>query len=117
MAPSIWLAVKKWRAQSLQHITTSYVERIQTDYPELVVLKHTGYIKNDQRYVDISLLNDSSEIALSSLEAADRIDTTIKVIWHFAPDRFRKEAAQLRAEVYRLDSLMKRQDSIIKALD
>jgi hypothetical protein len=50
------------------------------------------------------------------LHAANMVDTTIQVIWHFAPDKASKESARLRNEVRRLDSLLMRQDSIIKQM-
>lgn len=116
LVPSIWLAFQKWQQQRFDFKADNYVEQIQQRFPDLVIVKHKAFKKEQQQYVDISLLNDSSDVTGAVLDAANRLDTSIQVIWHFAPDKASREAARLRQEVRRLDSILRRQDSMLQRM-
>lgn len=116
LLPSIWLAFQKWQQQRFEYKADNYVEQIQERFPELVIVKHKAFVKKGRQYVDISLLNDSSDVARPLLDAANEMDTSMQVIWHFAPDKASREAARLRNELKRLDSVVRRQDSLLQSL-
>jgi hypothetical protein len=92
------------------------VHQISKTFPELVIVKHNAYRKDNMDWVDISLLNDSVEIAGRIKKEANQLDTTIHVVWHFAPNRASPESRAMRGELDRLDSIIQVQDSMIRVL-
>jgi len=114
LVPSIWLAFLKWTSQRFEYRVNTYVENIQAAFPDLVIVRHKAFRQNDEQFVDISLLNDSSDVAGTVLDAANSMDSSIHVIWHFAPDKASREAAKLRQEMKRMDSVLRRQDSLLR---
>ena len=116
LVPSIWLAFQKWTSQRFEYRVNTYVENIQAAFPDLVIVRHKAFRQNDEQFVDISLLNDSTDVAGTVLDAANSMDSSIHVIWHFAPDKASREAAKLRQEMKRMDSVLRRQDSLLRTL-
>jgi hypothetical protein len=110
------MAAQKWKDMQLNRKAPLYVTQIQRQFPQLVMLRHDAFRQDGKRYLEISLLNDSSEVAHQVLSSANALDTTMHVIWHFAPDKSAKETALLRKQLKRVDSLLAQQDSIIRQL-
>jgi uncharacterized hydrophobic protein (TIGR00271 family) len=116
LAPSFWMATQKWKDMQLNRKATLYLTQIQRQFPQLVMLRHDAFRKDGKRFLEISLLNDSSEVAHQVLNSANALDTTMHVIWHFAPDKSARETALLRKQLKRVDSLLAQQDSVIRQL-
>lgn len=116
LAPSVWLAYLKWEQIKMDRHAIQYLAQIRKHYPELVILNHEAFRRGNQEFMDISLLNDSTEVAGRVLTAANRLDTSMHVIWHFAPNRASSESIRMRGELDRLDSIVQQQDSLIQLL-
>ncbi|HSC54231.1 MAG TPA: DUF389 domain-containing protein [Phnomibacter sp.] len=116
LLPSVWLAYLKWNQLRLDREANRYVESIRAKFPNLVIVNHKAYLKGNQSILDISLLNDSLDVDTRELEFANRLDTTIHVQWHFAPNRPSAELRVVMHELQRMDSVIKKQDSIIRVL-
>lgn len=116
LLPSFWLAYLKWEQLRLDKAATRYVNQISESFPELVVVKYEAFKKGKKDYLSVSLLNDSTDIASRVLQEANRLDSNIQVLWHFAPNRASAESRWLMGEVKRLDSLLHHQDTLIKQL-
>ncbi|MCU0394709.1 MAG: DUF389 domain-containing protein [Chitinophagaceae bacterium] len=114
--PSVYLAYLKWEQVQLDRHATQYVEEIRTQYPSLVIVRHEAYRKEGQRFLDISLLNDSTAVAGAVLQAANDLDTSMHVIWHFAPASPAPETRWMVQQLKRMDSLVRVQDSLIRRL-
>lgn len=116
LVPSVWLAYQKWEMLRLEKQSNVYVNRIEKAFPELVIVKYEPFRRGNKDYLSISLLNDSIDIATRVLKEANRLDSTIHVLWHFAPNRASSESRWLMGEVKRLDSVISRQDLMIRQL-
>jgi uncharacterized hydrophobic protein (TIGR00271 family) len=114
--PSIWLAGKKWQQQHDQKSAKLFVQKMEQQFPELVVLKSTAFRKNGNRYIDISLLNEQTELSDSLLRAANRLDPNIEAIWHFSPDKSTRDVRLLKNKLAKLDSTVAAQEKRLQAL-
>jgi uncharacterized hydrophobic protein (TIGR00271 family) len=116
LLPSLWLAYLKWGQLKLDRHAARYVQQISQSFPELVVVKHQAYRRDNMDFLDLSLLNDSIEVAGRIIKTANQLDTTMHVVWHFAPNRASAQSKAMRGELDRLDSIVKLQDSVIRVL-
>lgn len=116
LLPSLWLAYLKWEQLKLDRHAARYVQQISNSFPELVIVKHQAFRKENMDFLDLSLLNDSVEVAGRIIKSANQLDTTMHVVWHFAPNRASRESMLMRGELDRLDSIVQVQDSVIRLL-
>jgi hypothetical protein len=114
--PSIWLAGKKWQHQHDEKYAKLFVQKMEEQFPEMVVLKSTSYRKNGNRFIDISLLNDQNELSDSLLLAANKLDPEVEAVWHFSPNKSTPDVRLLKNKLAKLDSTVAAQEKMLQAL-
>lgn len=84
LLPSLFFTIKKWNDENLKQRADNYVQLIREKNPELGIVHYEAFEKNDKKYLDITIINDSSFISHKQLHAHDSLVKDINLIWHYS---------------------------------
>jgi len=115
IVPSIWLAAKKWERETLKQSAKNYLEAIHNKYPELVIIQHEIFTKNDKNYMSLSVLNDSNTLSYDIIKESQALNKDIEIQWHFAPNSALNELKLLRTRMDNLQRIVLHQDSLLQS--
>lgn len=84
LIPSVFFTVKKWNDENLKQQSDLYVKQIQQINPEIAVLNYSAFEKDHKKYLDITILNDSTFIPKDELLKHDMLNKDINLVWHYS---------------------------------
>lgn len=84
LLPSFCFTLRKWDDENLKQQADKYVKLIQEKNPEIAVLNYKAFEKDKKKYLDITILNDSTFIPKEELLAHDKLNKDINLIWHYS---------------------------------
>lgn len=96
LIPSIWLTKKKWDKEKLKERSESYIKTIKENHPELAIINHEIFEKKDEKFLKITLLNDSLTISKERLDEHNDLVKDIHLIWQYSPKQQIKESLQMK---------------------
>ncbi len=107
LIPSVFFTLKKWNDENLKQQADNYIHKIQNKNPEIAVVNYNAYKKDDKKFLDITILNDSSFIAKEELVQHDLLNKDINLVWHYSKNSgttseikyLQKQIDELRAEL------------------
>lgn len=82
--PSLFFTIKKWNDENLKQRADNYVKLIQEKNPEIAILNYKAFQKDKKKYLDITILNDSTFIPKNQLLQHDELVKDINLIWHYS---------------------------------
>lgn len=96
LIPSIWLTKKKWDKEKLKERSESYIKIIKEKHPELAIINHEIFEEKDQKFLKITLLNDSLTISKERLDEHNGLVKDIHLIWQYSPKQQNTESPQMK---------------------
>ena len=81
--PSFFFTLKKWDEENLKQKAENYVKLIQQKNPEIAIINYNAFEKDKRKFLDITILNDSSFIPKKELYEHDMMVKDINLIWHY----------------------------------
>ena len=96
LIPSILLTKKKWDKEKLKERSESYIKTIQENHPELAIINHEIFERKDEKFLKITLLNDSLTISKERLDEHNDLVKDIHLIWQYSPKQQIKESPQMK---------------------
>ncbi len=84
LLPSVFFTIDKWKQENLKQRAEDYVKLIQEKNPEIAIVKHHAFEKDKKKYLDITILNDSTFIPKKELYQHDELVKDIQLIWHYS---------------------------------
>lgn len=91
--------MKKWDKENLKQRSNSYISQIKRNHPELAIINYEPYQKDDKKYLEVTLLNDSATVNREKLAQHDEIIDDINLIWRYSPN-----AGSSNADMQKLQS-------------
>ncbi|AZI21874.1 DUF389 domain-containing protein [Chryseobacterium taklimakanense] len=82
--PSLFFTIKKWNDENLKQRADNYIKRIREKNPEIAILNYRVFENNNKKYLDITILNDSTFIPKDELLQHDQMIKDINLIWHYS---------------------------------
>ncbi len=112
LIPSIWLTKKKWDKEKLKERSESYIKTIKDNHPELAIINHEIYEEKGEKFLKITLLNDSAAISKGRLDEHNNLVRDIHLIWQYSPrqqttefleiENMQSQISELKREIERL---------------
>lgn len=96
LIPSILLTKKKWDKEKLRERSDSYIKIIQENHPELAIINHEIFEENGEKFLKITLLNDSLTISKGRLNKHNNLIKDIHLLWQYSPKQQNIEPLQIK---------------------
>jgi uncharacterized hydrophobic protein (TIGR00271 family) len=96
LIPSIWLTKKKWDKEKLKERSESYIKTIKQNHPELTIISHEVFEEKDEKFLKITLLNDSLTISKERLDEHNGLINDIHLIWQYSPQQKNAESPLMK---------------------
>lgn len=84
LTPSIFLTVKKWNTENFKIEAEQYITKIETKTPDIAIVTYKAFKKGDKKYLDITILNDSTFLSKNQLDEHDMLNKDIQLVWHYS---------------------------------
>lgn len=101
LTPSIFLTVKKWNKENFRIEADQYIKKIEDKTPEIAIVNYKAFKKGDKKYLDITVLNDSTFLSKNELYEHDMLNKDIELVWHYS-----KQTTSTSSEIKFLQSQM-----------
>ncbi len=96
LIPSILLTKKKWEKEKFNERSESYIKTIKKNHPELAIISHEIFEENGEKYLKITLLNDSATISKGRLDQHNSLVKDIHLIWQYSPSQQNAESPKMK---------------------
>jgi uncharacterized hydrophobic protein (TIGR00271 family) len=96
LIPSILLTKKKWEKEKLKERSESYIKTIKENHPELTIISHEVFEEKDEKFLKITLLNDSLTISKERLDEHNGLINDIHLIWQYSPKQQNTESPLMK---------------------
>ena len=84
LLPSLFFTIKKWNEENLKQRADDYVKMIQERNSEIAIVNYKAFEKDQKKYLDITILNDSTFIPKKELVQHDALVNDINLVWHYS---------------------------------
>lgn len=109
LLPSVFFTIKKWNDENFKQQADEYVKKIQEKNPEIAVVNYKAFEKEDKKFLDITILNDSSFLSKKELYEHDLLNKEIQLIWHYSKNSETSEIKYLQNQIDELKKQLEKQ--------
>jgi hypothetical protein len=76
--------MKKWNTENFKGEADQYIAKIQDKTPDIAIVNYKASKKGDKKYLDITILNDSTFLSKNQLYENDMLNKDIQLVWHYS---------------------------------
>ncbi len=84
LTPTIFLTIKKWNKENFKIEADHYINKIEDRTPEIAIVNYKAFKKGDKKYLEITVLNDSTFLSKNELYEHDMLNKDIELVWHYS---------------------------------